>query len=140
MVTAQGYTIAADGTLLPPEAPKMSVPTFLLPHCPHCGKSLVMNLRCDDKFVEDEGWHQAAERYMSFIRTRKNQNVLYLELGVGYNTPGIIKYPFWCMTDENPNAIYACLNYDEAYAPSELQSRFVCIRGDIGTTLKALDF
>ena len=87
MVTAQGYTIEPDGTLTPPETPKMTVPTKLVPHCPHCGKPLTMNLRADDTFVEDEGWHLAAERYANFLRTRKNQRVLYLELGVGYNTP-----------------------------------------------------
>ena len=85
----------------------MKVPTELLPTCPHCGKPLTMNLRSDDTFVEDEGWHRAAERYENFLRTRAGQKILFLELGVGYNTPVIIKYPFWQMTAKNPNAIYA---------------------------------
>ena len=138
MVTAQGYTIEPDGTLTPPEAPKMTVPADLVPHCPHCGKPLTMNLRADDKFVEDEGWHLAAERYTNFLRTRKNQHILYLELGVGYNTPGIIKYPFWRMTLENPDAVYACINFGDAYAPDEIKKQSVCIDGDIGEILSRL--
>ena len=88
----------------------MKIPTELLPVCPHCGKPLTMNLRSDNKFVEDEGWHRAAERYENFLRTREGGRILFLELGVGYNTPVIIKYPFWRMTAKNPNAFYACIN------------------------------
>ena len=88
----------------------MKIPSELLPVCPHCGKPMTMNLRCDDTFVEDEGWHRAAERYENFLRTRNGQKILFLELGVGYNTPVIIKYPFWQMTAKNPNAVYACIN------------------------------
>ena len=90
----------------------MKIPTELLPACPYCGKPLTMNLRADDKFVEDEGWHRAAERYENFLRTRNGQKVLFLELGVGYNTPVIIKYPFWQMTARNPDATYVCINAD----------------------------
>ena len=85
----------------------MRIPSELIPTCPHCGRPATTNLRADDKFVEDEGWHQAAERYVQFLRTRGKQKILFLELGVGYNTPGIIKYPFWQMTAQNPRAIYA---------------------------------
>ena len=88
----------------------MKIPSELLPVCPHCGKPLTMNLRSDNKFVEDEGWHRAAERYENFLRTREGGRILFLELGVGYNTPVIIKYPFWRMTAKNPNAFYACIN------------------------------
>lgn len=80
----------------------MKIPTELLPVCPHCGKPLTMNLRSDDKFVEDEGWYRAAERYENFLRTRAGGKILFLELGVGYNTPVIIKYPFWQMTAKIP--------------------------------------
>ena len=116
----------------------MKVPTELLPVCPHCGKPLTMNLRCDDTFVEDEGWHRAAERYENFLRTREGQKILFLELGVGYNTPVIIKYPFWQMTAKNPNAIYACINQGETYAPKEIQRKSICINEDIGNVLKLL--
>ena len=116
----------------------MKVPTELLPVCPHCGKPLTMNLRCDDTFVEDEGWHRAAERYENFLRTREGQKILFLELGVGYNTPVIIKYPFWQMTAKNPNAIYACINQGQAVCPQEIKKRSICIDADIGQVLRSL--
>ena len=116
----------------------MKVPTELLPVCPHCGKPLTMNLRSDDKFVEDEGWHKAAERYENFLRTRAGGKILFLELGVGYNTPIIIKYPFWQMTAKNPNAIYACINQGQAACPQEIERQSVCINADIGQVLQSL--
>ena len=116
----------------------MKVPTELLPVCPHCGKPLTMNLRSDDKFVEDEGWHRAAERYENFLRTREGQKILFLELGVGYNTPVIIKYPFWQMTAKNPKAIYACINQGQAVCPQEIERQSVCINADIGQVLQSL--
>lgn len=116
----------------------MRIPTELLPVCPHCGKPLTMNLRSDNKFVEDEGWHLAAERYENFLRTRINMHILFLELGVGYNTPGIIKYLFWQMTAENPRATYACINLGEAGAPTEIRDRSICINADIGKVLEQL--
>ncbi len=112
----------------------MRIPSELLPKCPKCGKPLTMNLRSDDRFVEDECWHVAAARYSDFIRTHTGR-VLYLELGVGYNTPGIIKYPFWRMTAQNPRAAYACINRGEAVCPTEIEARSVCIDGDIGEVL-----
>ena len=116
----------------------MRIPTELLPVCPRCGRPMTMNLRCDDRFVEDEGWHAAAERYAQFLRTRGDQRILFLELGVGYNTPVIIKYPFWQMTAKNPRAVYACINAGEAYAPAAIQKRSICINGDIGELLTQL--
>lgn len=117
---------------------EMRVPTELLPVCPYCGKPLTMNLRSDDKFVEDEGWHEAEERYQLFLRRYQNMYVLFLELGVGYNTPAIIKYPFWKMTAEKPQAIYACINYGEAICPCEIEKRSICINKDIGSVLLKL--
>ena len=117
---------------------EMRIPTELIPLCPHCGKPLTMNLRADDTFVEDDGWHRAAQRYETFLRTRGEQGVLFLELGVGYNTPGIIKYPFWQMTAKNPNATYACINQTEALCPQEISRQSVCISQDIGSVLHAL--
>ena len=116
----------------------MKIPTELLPVCPHCGKPLTMNLRSDDKFVEDEGWHRAAERYADFLRTRGGQKILFLELGVGYNTPVIIKYPFWQMTAKNPNATYACINQGQAVCPPEIEQRSICMNADIGQILQNL--
>ena len=109
----------------------MKIPSNLIPRCPNCGKPLTMNLRSDDKFVEDEGWDRAAQRYEQFLRTRTGK-ILFLELGVGYNTPGIIKYPFWQMTAKNPDATYACINDGEAIYPEEIQGQAICIDGDIG--------
>ena len=114
------------------------VPAELLPVCPHCGSPLTMNLRCDDRFVEDACWHRAAERYESFLRTRAGQRMLFLELGVGYNTPGIIKYPFWRMTARNPKATYACINLGEVGAPPEIEDRSILLSEDIGAALQAL--
>lgn len=116
----------------------MKIPTELLPTCPHCGKPLTMNLRCDDTFVEDEDWHRAAERYENFLRTRAGGKILFLELGVGYNTPVIIKYPFWRMTAKNPNAIYACINRGQAVCPEEIEKQSICIDADIGSVLQTL--
>ena len=116
----------------------MQIPSDLLPICPHCGKPLTMNLRADDKFVEDEGWRRAAERYENFLRTRESQRILFLELGVGYNTPGIIKYPFWRMTAQNQAATYVCVNYGDASCPKEIAERSICIKGDIGEVVSAL--
>ena len=110
----------------------MKVPTELLPICPHCGKPLTMNLRSDDTFVENEGWHRAAERYENFLRTRAGDKILFLELGVGYNTPVIIKYPFWQMTAKNPNATYACINQGQAACPQKIERQSICINADVG--------
>ena len=116
----------------------MKIPTELLPTCPHCGKPMTMNLRCDDTFVEDDGWHRAAERYENFLRTRAGGKILFLELGVGYNTPVIIKYPFWQMTAKNPNATYVCINQGQAVCPQEIERQSVCIHADIGQVLQSL--
>ena len=109
----------------------MKIPSALIPKCPKCGKPMTMNLRSDDTFVEDEGWHAAAQRYDEFLRSHEGQHILFLELGVGYNTPVIIKFPFWQMTAKNPNAVYACLNFGEAYVPDEIGKQSICINGDI---------
>ena len=100
---------------------------------------MTMNLRSDDKFVEDEGWHRAAERYENFLRTRNGQKILFLELGVGYNTPVIIKYPFWKMTAQNPDAVYACVNFGEAFCPEEIKAQSICIDRDIGSVIERIN-
>ena len=116
----------------------MKIPTELLPTCPHCGKPMTMNLRCDDTFVEDEGWHAAAARYSEFLRRHENCKTLFLELGTGYNTPTIVKYSFWRMTNQWSNATYACINLGEAYAPREIEKKAICINADIGEVLGQL--
>ena len=120
------------------EQENMRIPAELIPRCPHCGKPLTMNLRADDKFVEDSGWHKAAQRYEKYLRAHDGQHILFLELGVGMNTPGIIKFPFWKMTWQNPNSFYACLNFGESYAPKEIADRSVCIDADISDVLRVL--
>lgn len=117
------------------EQKDMKILSELVPHCPRCGTPMSMNLRADDTFVEDEGWHAAAQRYTDFLRRHEEQHILFLELGVGGNTPVIIKYPFWRMTYQNPKAVYACVNLSEAYCPKEIQKRAICIDGDIGKLL-----
>ena len=105
----------------------LRIPSELVPHCPHCGAPATMNLRSDGTFVEDEGWHKAAARYSEFLRRHEGMRTLYLEIGVGGNTPGIIKYPFWQMTAANPRATYACVNLGEVCAPRELERQSILI-------------
>lgn len=120
------------------EQENMRIPSFLVPHCPVCGKMMTTNLRCDDSFVEDSGWYEARDRYIDFIRKHENSHVLYLELGVGMNTPGIIKYPFWRLCSENTESRYVCVNQGEAYVPADIKDRSICIDGDIGKVLESI--
>ncbi|HBA48741.1 MAG TPA: Sir2 silent information regulator family NAD-dependent deacetylase [Lachnospiraceae bacterium] len=120
------------------EQKDMRIPSELLPICPVCGKPLTMNLRSDNKFVEDKGWHRAAKRYDDFIRRHKNLHILLLELGVGYNTPGIVKYPFWKITAQNAKAVYVCINNEEAFCPVEIEQQAICVNDDIGIVLEQL--
>lgn len=116
----------------------MKIPTELIPKCPVCGAPMTMNLRSDMTFVQDEGWYAASNRYDDFICRHENLHILFLELGVGANTPVIIKYPFWQMTAKNPNATYACINYGEAFCPQEIEKQSVCINSDIAAVLEDL--
>ena len=115
----------------------MRVPAHLLPRCPHCHRLMTVNLRTDDRFVEDAGWHAAAARYEHFVRAHRDKKLLLLELGVGYNTPGIIKYPFWHMAAAYPHATYACVDL-AASAPRELADRSIVIPADIDAVLQHL--
>ncbi len=142
MVREQGFVIQDDGGLELPEngfeGIKMTVPSELVPRCPVCGKPMSMNLRADDTFVEDEGWNKAASRYEDFLNENKDGNIVFLELGVGGNTPGIIKYPFWKMTYANPKAVYVCINKGEAEVPGEIEKQSICVNNDIYEVLKSL--
>lgn len=118
------------------EQQNMRVPSKLIPRCPQCGKPMSMNLRADDSFVQDKGWYAAAQRYEDFVRRHRDVAVLYLELGVGMNTPGIIKYNFWQQVYMNPKANYICINQGQAYAPKEIEKRSLCLNTDIGQALE----
>lgn len=120
------------------EQKDMRIPTELIPHCAKCGAPMTMNLRCDNTFVQDEGWYAAAERYENFVMSHKNLRILFLELGVGGNTPVIIKYPFWQMTAQNKAATYACINLGEAMTHPQIKSQSICISEDIGKVLEGL--
>ena len=116
----------------------MRIPTEIVPKCPVCGGAMEMNLRCDDTFVEDDGWRKAAERYREFLGHHREGRILYWELGVGMNTPGIIKFPFWRMTAENPAAVFATVNQEESYVPKEIESQSISVKGDIREVLTLL--
>ena len=142
MLKSQGFLLERDGGggLVLPEGrtAKMSIPAELIPHCPRCGRPMSMNLRSDHTFVENEGWHRAAERCSEFLRRHRNVKTLFLELGTGMNTPSIIKFNFWRMTYERPAAWYGCINLGEAWAPDEIKDRSICINEDIGKVLQEM--
>lgn len=118
----------------------MRIPDELIPHCPVCGREMTMNLRADDTFVEDDGWNKAAENYVKFLELNHDRKTLFLDLGTGMNTPGIIKFPFWRMTREWPGAFYACINLGEAFVPERagISDKAICINNDIGEVLEEL--
>lgn len=140
MVEAQGFTVTENNDLIVEEGKtlKMAVPSELVPYCPKCGKPMSVNLRSDRTFVEDAGWHVAQKRYDDFIRRHQNLPVLFLELGIGSNTPVIIKLPFWKMTAANPKATYSCINYGEAFCPGDIEKRSICLNEDIGKVMEDL--
>ena len=140
MILSQGYEIAEDNSLILPEGRtiRMTVPAELVPVCPDDGKPMAMNLRADDSFVQDAGWYDAADRYARFLEKNEGKKVLFMELGVGGNTPVIIKYPFWAMTAENPQAVYACLNYSEAFTPEQIETQSICINEDVRSVIRRL--
>ena len=147
MIISQGFAIGKNSELLVPAGEDgktdysmltTKVPSGLIPYCPVCGEPMTMNLRSDDTFVEDEGWHKMHAAYAQFLQKYENKHVLFMELGVGGNTPVIIKYPFWRMTMANENAVYACLNFGEAFCPEEIKAKSICINGDIGDILNKL--
>ena len=137
---AQGFGKDENGVFQIPAGRtlRMRIPTELIPKSPDGRADVAMNLRSDDTFVEDEGWHRASAAYSEFLAKCAGKHVLYLEIGVGMNTPVIVKYPFWQMTNDNPKAVYACLNYSEAYCPKQIEAQSVCISGDSGEAIKAL--
>ena len=137
-MAAQGFVRDENGVFQVPQDRRIAlrIPAELIPRCPDDGSSVRMNLRSDDSFLEDSGWHRASAAYSDFLLRNRDARVLYLELGVGGNTPVIIKYPFWALTLNNPRAVYACLNYNEAVCPVRIEKQSVCIDGDIGGILR----
>jgi NAD-dependent SIR2 family protein deacetylase len=116
----------------------IKIPKHLVPKCPVCGGEMEVNLRVDDYFVEDDNWHKASTRYSAFLEENQNKKLLFLELGVGMNTPGIIKYPFWQMTNHLKNSFYICINKGQAWSPDQIKDRSICIDGDIGEIIKKM--
>ena len=137
---AQGFVRNEKGIFEMPAggSVSMKIPALLIPKCPDDGSDVTMNLRADDSFVEDEGWHRASAAYADFLRRHEGMHVLFLEIGVGMNTPVICKYPFWQMTKDNPKAVYACLNFNDAYCPVEIEKQSVCIDGDSAEVIERL--
>ena len=137
---AQGFIRNERGLFDVPEdgSIKMQISAELIPKCPDDGSDMTMNLRSDDSFVEDMGWHRASAAYADFLEKHKGLRVLFLEIGVGMNTPVIIKYPFWQMTNDDPKAVYACLNYSEAWCPVQIERQSLCIDGDSGEVIRLL--
>ena len=140
-MAAQGFVLDQEGVFQVPADGKLSMrlPDALIPRCPQGGGPVAMNLRSDDNFVEDGGWHAASARYAAFLDEHERSRLLLLELGVGGNTPVIIKYPFWTLTAENPNATFACVNFSEAICPKVIERRSICLEGDIGEILTELE-
>lgn len=140
MIVSQGWEIDSEGNLHRPEGREiqMTIPSELVPFCQDDGSLMTTNLRADDKFVEDHGWHIAAEQYETFLRRHEDRHVLYWELGVGMNTPVIIKFPFWKYTAENENAFYACVNYNDAGCGKNIVDRSICIEEDFAKVLRDL--
>ena len=117
---------------------EMKIPTGLIPKCPYCGRNMSMNLRADDTFVQDKNWNEQKSRYEKFLKMSDNSKILFLELGVGFNTPSIIKYNFWRMTLNNKKSVYASINLGECYCASDIEERSICIDYDIAEVLKKL--
>ncbi len=136
---AQGFVRDDSGVFQLPQDGiiEMRVPRELIPKAPN-GEPVTMNLRSDDTFVEDAGWHRASAAYAGFVRQNENRHMLFMEIGVGANTPVIIKYPFWAMTAENPKAIYACLNYNESFCPKQIEAQAICLEGDAYSILQSM--
>lgn len=139
MLLSQGFVINKDKSLsFNSKDIKMKVDKELLPVCPVCGEPMTLNLRSDDTFVEDEGWHKAADNYIQFLNRHNELKTVFLELGVGYNTPVIIKYPFISMTNKWPKATYICINPNEKYAPEGIEDKSIIINDDIKDVFNAL--
>ena len=120
------------------EEKAMRIPAELIPHCPKCGREMDFNLFWDDTFVRDEGWHTTHDRYEEYLSQHSSGKILYLELGVGFNSPGVIKIPFWNMAFQNPEAIFTSVNLTMPCYPAALSSRTIVISADIDAVIRDL--
>lgn len=120
------------------EQKNMRIPSSLVPRCPICGRKMDVNLRSDETFVEDDGWHAASKRYEDFINKHQDDKVLYLDLGCGSNTPIIFKVPFLKWTMQNINATYATINLGEAFTVEQIKDRSIVIDADVNEVFKRL--
>lgn len=107
------------------------IPSSMVPKCPVCGGDMNMNLRSDGYFVEDESWNDATERYGEFLEKIKNGKTVLLELGVGFNTPIIIRYPFDRMTRDNESSTLIRINNGQAVVPASISNRCIGIDSDL---------
>lgn len=116
------------------------IPTYMVPKCPICGGPMTMNLRCDQYFIQDEAWYQAEKRFGDFLNEalKSQKNLLLLELGVGFNTPTIIRFPFEKLVKENKQVNLIRLNLNEAVIPESIEQQAVGINKDIKQTIKDL--
>lgn len=122
------------------EQKSMQIPPRLLPKCPICGAPMTTNLRSDNRFVEDEGWHQAEDRYEMFLADNYNdKSIVYFEIGVGDNTPAIIKYPFYRLTAKNSKATYIYANLKRSNPPMEIEGQTIALLGDLSGTIMLLN-
>ncbi len=140
MMEDQGFVKNSEGIFEVPRDGriKMEISSNLIPICPDDGKKMTTNLRADDSFVEDAGWHAANQRYNEFCNSHEGKHVLYFELGVGMNTPIIIKFPFWKAVEHNKKAFYVCINYGDAGCDKAIADRSICMDEDIAKVLNDL--
>ena len=117
---------------------KMTIDNTLIPKCPICGENMEMNLRSDDRFVQDEQWHRHAELYSKFINKANGKNVVLFEVGVGFNTPAIIRFPFENFVFNQNNFYLLRLNKDYAFCPKEIENKTILFDENIEKVLNDL--
>ena len=114
----------------------LKIPTELVPKCPICGENMSVNLRCDDTFVEDDGWYISQKNYDDFIINNSNKKVLLLEFGIGFNTPGIIRFPFEQMTYLHSNFRLIRFNDKFPEVSKEIKDRSMEVTDSIGEVIE----
>lgn len=115
------------------------IPAELVPHCPVCGGAMDVNLRKDGYFVEDENWELSNKRYSAFLKKAGQGKITLLELGVGFNTPGVIRYPFENLTYRNESASLIRLNKNHPLGPAENEKRTISFTEEMDTVINTLN-